>query len=194
MKGSYVVACGLILFTVPDLALGQEPSQPLRARPEHLRMGREFMPDAGSLLFRLTPANSVYLPSDGSPAWLTFHAPILVGDPALLEHPEGIVSFSGSSGQVTIHLGPMVPGRRYHLTMSIYAFEPTVLSLHGFYCAINFSGGAPAKAYFNVPVGENLLEAVIERSFFNVCAFTLARSGPTSSWRFYYAELREIKL
>jgi len=199
MKKSCLLACGLVLLAVPDLAMGQ-PSGVLGARPEHLRGAAEM---AGTLLFRLAPANAKYGPPDAAPAdgghWLSFYEPERVGDFNWdAKHPEGVAFFSGSTGYVAIYLGPLVPGRRYLLSASVFVSGDTVLALRSLHCSINFNVQGQGSASFDILAGPNLLNAVVEKPVgVDVCTFrlgpNLALAGARPDWRFYYVELRELQ-
>ena len=199
MKKSCLLAASLILLVVPDLALGQ-PNQVLRARPAHLRAASEM---AGSLLFRLAPAKAKYGPPDASPAdgghWIAFYEPARVGefdwDP---KHPEGVAFFSGSKGSVRIFLGPIVPGQRYLLSMSIHVPGPASFALASGKCDINFNVQGQGSATWDVTAGLSLLSAVVEKPVgLDYCHFVLGHDlesgGTAPDWQFYYAELRELQ-
>jgi len=216
MKKSYAVACSLILLAVPDLVRGQEPSQAIRARPEHMRAViplDDLKVDDPLFRVRLTPREPISkdveadaLPKIYStvvplPHYLRFLRIADLRDMTSSSRAEvprsGVVAMSYS----------LVPGQLYlldvriesaGLTLELDSPGPGYLSKHR--CQID---ALLQKKIISVPAGPAQLLAVIERSDslspYDNCLFQLQESPPASTdggwaprWTFFSAELTRL--
>jgi len=215
MKKSYALACSLMLLAVPDSVRGQEPSQAIRARPEHMRA---VIPlgdlQVGEPLFRVrlmprepasvdVEANAIpklphYLRfSRFSDVWSVACLPSSYSKSSTTDpHVSGCAE-STRSGSVTMHFS-LVPGQLYLLDIRIESAGLT-LELRST-CHID---GLQQDKIFPDPAGPAQLLAVIERPAsvpsWDRCGFVLSQSPPstpdgswTTKWVFFSAEITRL--